>query len=450
MSGLWNLWESLAAASPQRRILHVPGLGWKSVAEVDAAARALAETWRREPCAGRLVLIAAPNGPEWLASFLALQKLGAIVVAADPSTPSRLLDALSKDLGAAFIYEGGTLRKTGVANPVRRGSGLCLAKITSGSTGSPKAILFHADEMIADGRAIIEAMGLTPEDVNFGLAPFGHSYGLGSLVMPLLLQGNAAACASSPLPRIAVRDMIEAGVTVCPAVPAFFRALNETELNGGLGKLRLAISAGSALPPTVAADFEIRFGQRIHNFLGSSETGGIAYDADGEAGIAGSSVGKPMPGVAIAQGKGGRLVICGPAVVRHGNRLRYGGKPAFLLGDRGRLDESGRLVLHGRAVPLAKIGGRRVDPLEVERAIKTLPNVSDAYVRVVQVAGNDRLYALVENAIGEHALREALKALLPGWKIPRKIVSQALLNRDDRGKVKRSEVDALLDLSPHA
>lgn len=445
MSTLLGCWRQLASTSPSRKIIHVPERGWTSVSAIDLSASALASKWRKEALGGRLVILAAPNGPEWLEAFLALRERGAIVAAADPSTPPHLLDDLADKLRAAYILEGSVLRKTSLERPsVRRG--LCLAKITSGSTGTPKAILFHDEEMIADGRAVIGGMGITPEDVNFALIPFGHSYGLGNLLMPLLLQGSPVACASSPLPRFAVRDMLEAGVSVCPAVPAFFRALNETEFDGGLGRLRLAISAGSALPPEVARRFEERFGLRIHNFLGSSETGGIAYDVDGADSLSGKSVGRPMPHVTLEKGRGGRLLVSSPAVVRFGNRQRHGDSPAFLLGDRGECDEVGNLVLHGRTVPLAKIGGRRVDPLEVERALKSLPGVTDAHVRVGQLAGNDRLFALVETGDDEHVLRESLKALLPEWKIPRRFVVSPALPRDERGKVKRREVDALLGL----
>ena len=448
MSLLWDQWRNLADADPSRRLLHMPAHGWVTAGEIDARVRALAGSWAAEPLAGRIVLLSVPNGPEWLAVFLALQKLGSIAAAADPSTPAPLLEKLAHDLGAGWIFTDGALRRTATAMPRKRLGGLCLAKITSGSTGMPRALLFHADEMLADGRAVMDAMGIGPDDVSYGMIPFGHSYGLGNLVMPLLMRGCAVACSSSPLPRLAVRDMIEAKVTVCPSVPSFFRALNDTALNSvELGKLRLAISAGSNLPPSVARDFELRFGQRIHNFLGSSETGGIAYDADGQAGLDGASVGRLMPDVAASQGADGRLLVSGPAVVRHGNHRRVGGRQAFLLGDRGTVDSAGNLVILGRATPLAKIGGRRVDPLEVERAIKALENVADAYVRVAQAAGCDRLYALVETTLDPHRIREQLKAALPDWKIPRKIVTVARLNRDERGKVRRADADRMLGIA---
>ena len=50
------------------------------------------------------------------------------------------------------------------------------------------------------------------------------------------------------------------------------------------------ISAGAVLPPAVAQAFFERFGVKIHNFYGSSETGGICYDRTGSASLSGRSV----------------------------------------------------------------------------------------------------------------------------------------------------------------
>ena len=48
-------------------------------------------------------------------------------------------------------------------------------------------------QMLADGRQICATMGIRPGDLNLGLIPFGHSYGLGNLVVPLLTQSSWAA-----------------------------------------------------------------------------------------------------------------------------------------------------------------------------------------------------------------------------------------------------------------
>ena len=72
---------------------------------------------------------------------------------------------------------------------------VCCIKLTSGTTGELKPILCSASNLVADGKQIIRTMGIRPADRNLAVIPLGHSYGLGNLVMPLLLQGTSVACA---------------------------------------------------------------------------------------------------------------------------------------------------------------------------------------------------------------------------------------------------------------
>ena len=64
------------------------------------------------------------------------------------------------------------------------------------------------------------------------------------------------------------------------------------------------ISAGAPLSAEVAQQFYRRYGIKIHNFYGSSETGGICYDRTGNATLSGRSVGKPLSGVMVRDSPG--------------------------------------------------------------------------------------------------------------------------------------------------
>src|SRR5690606_15666449 len=108
-------------------------------------------------------------------------------------------------------------------SPAREGRRLL--KLTSGSTGSPRAIPFTDAEMLADGRQICAGVEIGPDDVNFGLIPFGHSYGLGNLVLPLLSQGTAIVSGAAAFPHAMAAAIADWRATVFPAVPALLRAL---------------------------------------------------------------------------------------------------------------------------------------------------------------------------------------------------------------------------------
>src|SRR5690606_31117850 len=113
---------------------------------------------------------------------------------------------------------------------------------------------------------------------NLGLIPFGHSYGIGNLIMPLLLQGTCIAFASGFVPSQMAGWIRKHRITVYPSVPALLRILADTPSLKTLKPLRLVISAGAVLDPEIARRFHRKFDLKIHNFYGSSETGGIAYD----------------------------------------------------------------------------------------------------------------------------------------------------------------------------
>jgi len=123
--------------------------------------------------------------------------------------------------------------------------------------------------------------------------------------------------------------------------------------------LILVVSAGAALPATLADALAARFGLVVHNFYGTSETGGICYDRSGAATRTGRSVGKPLRGVVLRWGRGRRFSVASAAACR---------PEGFSPPDLGRLNAQGELEILGRAGRQVKIGARRVDLGEVEAA----------------------------------------------------------------------------------
>jgi len=234
-------------------------------------------------------------------------------------------------------------------------------------------------------------------------------------------------CVADYVPRQLAEWIGRYGVTVFPAVPALLRVLAALPAGGGnCPSLRTVISAGAVLAPAVAQDFFARYGVKIHNFYGSSETGGICYDRTGGASLAGRSVGKPLAGVSVTV-KAGRVTVASPAVAARGGRWR--------LGDFGGWNGRGELALVGRAGQGANIGGKKVHPLEVERVLRALPGVTDATVWLGQSQGRDLLAAGVETTRSRAELERALALRLPAWKLPKAWIIARELPRTARGKL---------------
>ena len=380
------------------------------------------------------VTLAEPNGPDWLAVFLGLLQAGAIVVPLDPAEPAEARDATAQAAGAAWLWEEGRLRPLAARRSARR-TDLCLVKLTSGSTGTPRAMTFTHAQMIADGRQVCASMGIRPEDLNLGIIPFGHSYGLGNLIVPLLVQGTPIVTAASPLPNALAADCHRWKPTVFPAVPMLLRALAHADVDpAALASLRLVISAGAPLAPEIAAAFAQHFGQRIHSFYGSSETGGISFDRSGEATLTGRSVGTPMEGVRVKFRRGGRFLVESAAVLGAGHH-----SPP----DRAELNEFGELVLLGRTGRTAKIGGRRIDLGEIEKLLRSTPGVREAYA-MIHPTRPDAIAAVVASDITAANLRQSLRARTALWKIPERLLVVPELPRNARGKVDRRQLEKLI------
>jgi len=383
--------------------------------------------------AGRAVVFSAPNGIGWFEIFLGLARAGAVVAPLDAAEPPAAQRMLAEGLRAGFWWDGSRL--VALACPKRhRDPDVCLIKLTSGSTGRPRALAFTAAQLLADARQVTSTMGIGPRDLNYALIPLGHSYGLGNLTIPLIAHGVPLVCGAAALPHAIGSDFARWRPTVFPGVPAVWRAIASAAVEPEtLASLRLAISAGAPLPPDVAREFAARFGRRLHNFYGSSETGGIAYDRSGEATI-GGGVGPAMRGVAVTGLCGGRIRVCSAAVFTQANRLRSGRLGCWVPPDLVALDGRGRLSLNGRLGRTVKIAGRRVNLGEIEACMRRIAGVREAWAGIGP-GPHPALGAALATDRAASEIRAELLADTAPWKIPKKWIVLAALPLTGRGKV---------------
>jgi long-chain acyl-CoA synthetase len=325
-----------------------------------------------------------------------------------------------------------------------------MLKLTSGSTRAPKATRTTEAQLVADCRHIIEAMTIRPADVQIAAIPLSHSYGLGNLLLPLLLQGTACVLRESFVPQLLPADARRFGVGVFPGVPFMFEyLLDHPPPDGWPPTLQRLVSAGAPLAPATIRSFHDRFGLKIHSFYGSSETGGIAFDGDDTI-ESGGTVGHPLPGVTITV-RDSRIHVRSDAV-----SSGYVDEPSdafvdggFVTGDCGEWDAQGRLVLRGRVSSFVNVAGRKVQPDEVEAVLRSMPGVAD--VRVVAAPdvrrGQQIVACIVANAsvsaITTLSMRRYCARRLASYKIPRAIVFIERIPLNARGKTDRAALDAL-------
>jgi long-chain acyl-CoA synthetase len=310
-------------------------------------------------------------------------------------------------------------------------------KRTSATTGAARLVTFTSEQLAADCMNIVATMGLRREWPNLAAISLAHSYGFSNLVLPLLLEGIPLLLLKSPLPA-ALRNACDAGGEVTVAgVPALWRAWHEA---GAISRnIKLAISAGAPLPLPLEAEVWERVGVKIHNFLGSTECGGIAYDRDETVRIDASLVGSAMKNVSLGVSDG-MLEVSGRAV---GTSYWPEARPeldggVFRTSDLVEI-RGGLLFMRGRLTDVIHIAGRKVAPEEIERVLMKHPAVKECVVFAApRNAHENQIVAVI---VGEEGSLQKIKATvvleLPAWKIPRQWLFVDSLGANTRGKVSR-------------
>ena len=327
-------------------------------------------------------------------------------------------------------------------------------KTTSGSTGTPRHILFTAGQLAADALQIISTMGLRREWPNVGVISLAHSYGFSNLVLPLLLHGIPLTLVSDPLPEtmrrvLAGSDGSGCGFTI-PAVPAMWRTWQSAGILNA-DTVKLGISAGAPLPLKLEHAIFNACGLKVHNFLGASECGGIAYDRTLHPRALDSQwIGSALDGVSLSIAAKGTLRVASAAVGQSywpppKGESALGGDGTFQTSDLVRLENSREVYLLGRADDLINVSGRKVHPDEIELRLSSQEDVLHALVFSVPSSNamrGDDMVAMVNLRDGadlakvKQALANGLQGA--GWKLPRRWLVDSQLLPDQRGKLSRA------------
>jgi acyl-CoA synthetase (AMP-forming)/AMP-acid ligase II len=316
-------------------------------------------------------------------------------------------------------------------------------KMTSATTGAARVVAFTAGQLVADAENIVATMGLRSDWPNLGVISMAHSYGFSNLVLPLLLHGIPLIICPSPLPEAVRRAAVGANALTLPAVPAMWRAWHDA--NAIPPNVRLAISAGAPLPASLEQTIFAARGVKIHNFYGSTECGGIAYDASPAPRTEDALAGAPLRNVNLSFSSDGRLTVQSHAVgetylPEPDPNLGHG---QFQTSDLAELQD-GRVYLRGRVGDFINVAGRKVSPLIIERELSAHSAVGDCVVFGVPDRDGERGDLIVaavvpQSPVTGEALRSFLLERLPAWQIPRDWLLVETLTSNRLGKISRAE-----------
>lgn len=335
---------------------------------------------------------------------------------------------------------------------------------SSGSTGRPKGTVhsqanpYWSSELY--GRRLL---GLRADDVCFSAAKLFFAYGLGNgLTFPLTVGATTLLMAERPTPEAIFRRWRGGVGNLKPTI--FFGA--PTGYAGMLAHpglpargevaLRMASSAGEALPAEIGQRFKAHFGVDIVDGIGSTEMLHI-FLSNRPGDVRYGTTGWPVPGYEIElrgegggpvpDGEPGDLYIHGPsaAMMYWGNRAKtretfQGGWTKS--GDKYVRNADGTYTYSGRSDDMLKVSGIYVSPFEVEATLVQHPAVLEAAViGITDTDGLTKTKAFVVLKDGAAATDDELKAFvkdkLAPYKYPRVIEFVPELPKTATGKIQR-------------
>lgn len=338
--------------------------------------------------------------------------------------------------------------------PARHGS---MVILTSGTSGRPKGAPRRQPRSLALPGGILSKVPFRAGEPMFVGPPLFHGLGLTSAILALGL-GSTLVLRRRFDAALVLDDLERHRCTSFVAVPVMLSRLLavpgiETR---DLSRLRVVMTGGARLDPSLAGRVRAAFGPVLYNFYGSTEASCITIATPEDLAAAPGCVGRPPAGTTVAilgdddrpvpPGATGRIFVDTPA--RFGGYTGGGGKEEvgglMAVGDLGHLDEGGRLHVDGRADDMIVSGGENVHPGEVEDLLAAHPAVEEAaVVGVPDEEFGQRLRAYVvlggNGSAGGGLTADEVKSLvaanLARHKVPRDVVFLDRLPRNPAGKV---------------
>jgi len=445
---------------------------------------------------GRAVSVVLSNGLDFLTTFLAVTRAGAIAAPLNSAYTADefrfymedaeaqlailplgdhagreaaeglgipTLDASLDADGKTLLSRGGqTLtRRVDVAGPSPDDVALFLH--TSGTTSRPKGVPLTHTNLVTSLANIGDTYGLTPDDVALVVMPLFHVHGLIGVALSTLRTGGSIVVPDRFSASRFWDQQRSTGATWYSAVPTIHQILlmRADDEDAPRESFRFIRSCSAALAPAVFHDLESRFGAPVLEAYGMTEAAHQMASnplppGSRAPGTVGSGTGVDIgimddDGGLMATGSTGEVVIRGANVT-----LGYHNNPTanaeaftngwFRTGDQGILDGDGVLTLTGRIKELINRGGEKISPLEVDAVLLEHPSVAEAvcfgmpdahYGEAVQAA------VVLSGTVSEADIRAFCGERLADFKVPDRVRVVESLPRGATGKIQRRSMAEL-------
>jgi long-chain acyl-CoA synthetase len=354
---------------------------------------------------GDRVALYLPNIPEFAISYLAIQKVGAIAVSINTMFKSDEVKYIVNDSEPKIIFtvvelvpniplsdcpsvqkivislEQMNEESTDFEAIEMEENSPAVLLYTSGTTGFPKGATLSHGNVISNAKATVHHAGFTDDDRMILFLPLFHVFGQNFIM-------NATFTARGTLVlhrRFVLNEVLNSiqrnRVTMFFGVPTIFIALLNTDLsNYDLSSIRYDFSAAATMPQEISRAWTERFGRRIYEGYGLTESSPFAcynHDLNHKFG----SVGTAIHGANIKildaddhelpRGEWGEICIQGPGVMlgywKKADDTEFALRNGWLhSGDIGMMDDEGYVFIMDRLKDMINAAGFKIWPAEVE------------------------------------------------------------------------------------
>ena len=467
-----------------------------SYSELETTTRALAAALVEAGAGkGTRVGLIMPNNAEWVQLAIAVTRIGAVLVPLSTLLPAGELIAQLRMAAVQFLIgvqefrghrylddlesvdraELPALQQVWVADRLAQATAGERARrivdamtetvtpadpliivFTSGSSGAPKGVVHSHASALGAVRSGLAARCITAETRLYLPMPFFWVGGLGGGMLSALAAGATLVTEEVPRPETTLRLLESERVTLFRGWPDQAEALARHPSRIGVDLSALRPGSLEALLP---AEQRSQPGARARLF-GMTEAFGpyCGYPADTDMPpSAWGSCGKPFPGMevrivdpdtgaSVPPGTVGMIQIRGPhtlrGICRRSREDLFTADGFYPTGDLGHLDDYGFLFYQGRSDDMFKVKGATVYPGEVERALRAIDGIDNAFVTNVPGAKGERVGAAVvcDEPLSVQQLRGSAREVLSAFKVP--TVWLVLASDDDVPRGGTGKVDA--------
>lgn len=488
------LGHRVSGGDAERRAVLTEEASWSYQEVHDRAGRLASVLLEAGVEPGDRVLIALPDGVDYVAALFGILRMGGVVVMVNPHLPAdqvryfyeyttpvaalvdegvgSVFDEAAEDashaprrilVGGAAFAERLDAASADVDVYASGADDPAIFLFSGGTTGHPKAVVqthrSFANTTELYGKGIL---GLGPDDITLSVPKLYFGYATGTNLFFPFAVGATSALFPERCTAETLFEKVEAfRPTVLVNVPTMVNNLmsHEDARRRDLSSLRLATSAGEALPVELHRRWDEAFGVPLLDGLGTAEMWHI-FISNRPDDVRPGTLGRAVPGfevracdadgTPVGPGEVGTMRVRGDSLAlaywRNAEKTKEAFQDGwFVSGDMIRIDEDGYVTYAGRADDMLKVSGKWLSPKELENCLLEHEAVREA--AVVGARTEDGLvkpaaFVVTHDGVTAGAELEAelqawAKGRLEPYKYPRTVVFQDDLPRTHLGKVDR-------------